>query len=72
MANVWVKANMKKPERYVTVLCYCRYDRGRYYDYALGFYDHDKTWSGSFHGRECEVLFWRPLPAPPKGIKRDD
>lgn len=74
MANVWINAELKKPKEYEMVLCWYEYfrygDYNRMYQtYGIGFYG-DGFWGGEVaRGRKSRVLYWRPLPSPPKGAK---
>lgn len=67
----WIPCSERMPEDGQDVLCWYQYFRYGNYNrlwqtYGIGF-QYNGNWGGEVsHGRDTKVLFWMPLPEPPK------
>lgn len=67
----WIPCSERLPEDGQDVLCWYQYFRYGNYNrlwqtYGIGF-QYNGNWGGEVsHGRDTKVLFWMPLPKPPK------
>lgn len=70
--NRWISVEVKLPEDNSMVLCYCRTTTGEGDLYMLGSYQKDSWFlktsriHSTFPNPQMQVLYWRPLPEPPK------
>ena len=71
MDNTWIPCSERLPEDGQDVLCWYQYFRYGNYNilwqtYGIGF-QYNGNWGGEVStGRDTKVLFWMPLPEPPK------
>lgn len=71
MDNTWIPCSERLPEEGQDVLCWYQYFRYGNYNrlwktYGIGF-QYNGSWGGEVSGgRDTKVLFWMPLPEPPK------
>ena len=67
----WIPCSERLPENGQDVLCWYQYFRYGNYNrlwqtYGIGF-QYNGNWGGEVStGRDTKVLFWMPLPEPPK------
>lgn len=67
----WIPCRERLPENGQDVLCWYQYFRYGNYNrlwqtYGIGF-QYNGNWGGEVStGRDTKVLFWMPLPEPPK------
>ena len=66
----WISVEERLPEDYKTVLCwYEYYHRSKEKvlpEWGIGYIINGR-WGGDVsNGRDCKVLYWCPLPEPPK------
>jgi hypothetical protein len=71
----WISVEDRLPEDGTRVLCwYQYYHYGKEAitpEYGIGYYW--KGWGGEVAcGKDCKVLYWMPLPEPPKGGQDND
>lgn len=70
--NNWISVKDRFPEDGEYVLCWYEYFRYGNYNcmyktYGIGC-QYNGTWIGEVsNGVKCKVLYWQPLPEPPKG-----
>ncbi len=70
----WIPCSERLPEDRQDVLCWYQYFRYGNYNrlwqtYGIGF-QYNGNWGGEVSiGRDAKVLFWMPLPEPPKEDK---
>ena len=70
----WIPCSERLPEDRQDVLCWYQYFRYGNYNrlwqtYGIGF-QYNGNWGGEVStGRDTKVLFWMPLPEPPKEDK---
>ena len=70
----WISVDKRLPENNKIVLCYCKSTTGEGNTYMLGALSNDEFWffrkeNGqylSFPNLHLKVLYWQPLPEPPK------
>lgn len=70
----WIDADKQQPDPWVEVLCwyeYFGYRRNRMRQtYGIGLWSGER-WTGEVaQGHRAKVLFWMPLPAKPRKIRR--
>jgi predicted amidophosphoribosyltransferase len=69
----WISVNERLPRPMMSVLCWYEYFRfgeynRMYQTYGIGYYFRDGHWGGEVsNGQRARVLYWKPLPEPPKG-----
>ena len=67
----WINVKDRLPKDGEVVLCWYEYFRyGKYnrmyQTYGIG-YQYNDNWGGEVsNGEKCKVLYWQPLPKPPK------
>lgn len=70
----WIPVAEKLPEEYVDVLCYYEYFRYGEYNCMFrtvdrGYYGHGRWGGEAGAGHKNKVLYWMPLPKPPKEVQ---
>lgn len=68
--NQWISVNDRLPELEKDVLVWYRYTWGAgFTSYRFGiskYYSNIKRWYEGYLPKDIEVLYWQPLPEPPK------
>ena len=71
--NQWVSVEDRLPEKFEYVLCYCKTTTGEGNEFMFGAYHNDTWWLktcrtyATLEQPQMRVMYWMPLPEPPKG-----
>lgn len=70
----WIDPKERLPEQWEPVRCWTEYfgyrASRRRKGYALGYWTGERWGGEAGQGRDAKVLFWAPLPKPPRKRKK--
>lgn len=70
--NQWINVKDRLPDKFNYVLCYCKTTTGEGNVFMYGAYHNDTWWLktcrtyATLEQPQMQVLYWMPLPEPPK------
>lgn len=68
----WISVEDRLPDKFEYVLCYCKTTTGEGNEFMFGAYHNDTWWLktcrtyATLEQPQMRVLYWMPLPEPPK------
>ena len=74
----WISAEKEQPKDSKPVLCWCEYYHWKKEkvlpEYGIGYYIPSwNIWGGDvMYGKDAKVLYWMPMPEPPKEVQNGD
>lgn len=76
--NQWISVKDRLPDKFDYVLCYCKTTTGEGNEFMFGAYHNDTWWLktcrtyATLEQPQMRVMYWMPLPEPPKDGEQND
>ena len=77
-APKWISVKDRLPDKFDNVLCYCKTTTGEGNEFMFGAYHNDTWWLktcrtyATLEQPQMRVMYWMPLPKPPKDGEHND